>query len=58
MCLVSATISVEEAAGASPAYWSSERGDAEVDFLMQGAEDVPLYAVGRIVAETGSGRLI
>ena len=91
------------AAGASPAYWSSDRGDAEVDFLLQGAdavypveakaernlkakslktyreffgpprcyrtslerhshgkltEDVPLYAVGRIVAETGSGRLI
>ena len=87
------------AAGASPAYWSSERGDAEVDFLLQGAdavypveakaernlkakslktyreffspprcyrtslerhrigkltEDMPLYAVGRIVEETGS----
>ena len=87
------------AAGASPAYWSSERGDAEVDFLLQGTdavypveakaecnlkakslktyreffspprcyrtslerhrtgkltEDMPLYAVGRIVEETGS----
>lgn len=28
------------AAGASPAYWSSERGDAEVDFLLQGADAV------------------